>query len=113
MDIVPLTIPLAIAVVMYMIRLDTQVGQAGIRYRFFPLTGWRTIPWDKIQRATVQTYPFVGYGIRWDFDGWYYNINGQWGLHIDRGTGKCLVIGTQRPEELRQFLSNIHPVISE
>lgn len=108
-DLAPLSIPLLVAVFMYIMRLDTRIDQIGIRYRFFPLTGWRSIPWSRIEQAGVHPYQFVGYGIRWNGDGWYYNIDGTWGLHIDRVSGKRLVIGTQQPDELREFLRSFHP----
>ncbi len=67
---------------LYMWRLDTRLDSAGVHYRVFPVFSWRTIPWDRIKSASVSQYGFVGYGIRWDFNGWIYNIAGDKGLRL-------------------------------
>ncbi len=110
-DFVPLAIPVLLVWSFYITRLDTRIDAAGIHYRFFPLMRWRHIPWSKIRRVAVQTYPFVGYGIRWDFECWYYNVAGQQGFRVDRTKGGPIVIGTQRPDQLRQFLADIRPAV--
>ncbi|WP_288423888.1 hypothetical protein [uncultured Spirosoma sp.] len=88
-------------------RLDTRYDQAGIHYRFWPFMRWRTIAWADVSRASVTQYDFVGYGIRWNFGEWVYNIAGNQGLRIETVAGKRILLGTQRPDELRAFLQTL------
>ena len=88
-------------------RQDTRYDDEGVHYRVFPLIGWRTIRWVDMATATVTTYGFVGYGIRWNFGEWVYNVAGNQGLRIKTTTGKRILIGTQRPDELRAFLRQL------
>ncbi|GAB3881017.1 hypothetical protein [Spirosoma agri] len=89
-------------------RLDTRYDDDGIHYRVRPFLGWRTIRWDDIQQATLVKYNFVGYGIRWNFGEWVYNVAGTRGVRIRTTTNKRLLIGTQRPDELQAFLEKLH-----
>jgi len=89
------------------LRLDTRVDARGVHYRFFPLIPWRSLPWSAIASADVQTYGFIGYGIRWIFDGWAYNVAGHKGLMLVKTDGRKLLIGTQRPAELEQFMQQL------
>ena len=43
-----------------------------------------------------------GWGIRWYFIGWLYNIDGLDGVEITFKNGKKVRIGTDEPEELSQ-----------
>ncbi|CCH52372.1 hypothetical protein BN8_01369 [Fibrisoma limi BUZ 3] len=88
-------------------RLDTRVDEQGVHYRFFSVIPWRMVPWSAIKTADVRSYGFIGYGIRWIFDGWAYNIAGNKGLMIDKADGRKLLIGTQRPDELQQFIQQL------
>jgi len=101
-----LTILLAILLLLTC-RLDTRYDEVSIRYRFWPFLRWRTIDWADVSMATVTQYDFVGYGVRWNFGEWVYNIAGNQGLRIETATGKRVLLGTQRPDELRAFLSRL------
>ncbi len=96
---------LLVVLLLYYWRLDTRLDPDGIHYRVFPLFSWRIILWDTIQSVTVDSYAFVGYGIRLGFDGWIYNVSGNKGLRIIRKNKVKLTIGTQRPDEMRAFLT--------
>jgi hypothetical protein len=69
----------------------------------FPLFGWRTIRWADMAKATVTTYEFVGYGVRWSFGDWVYNVNGNQGLHIETSNGERILIGKHKPDEVHAF----------
>lgn len=97
-----------IVLVLYVWRLDTRLDSAGIHYRVFPFLPWRTISWNAVKSATVRQYEFVGYGIRWGFDGWVYNVAGHKGLRIVFPDRRQITIGTQLPDELQQFLNRQH-----
>jgi hypothetical protein len=62
-----LIVILVLPVLMWLYRLDTRFDQDGVHYKVFPLISWRIIRWADMTRATVTTYEFVGYGIRWRF----------------------------------------------
>lgn len=99
-------IPLLLIVLfLYYWRLDTRLDKDGIHYRAFPIFSWRTIRWDTVQSATVNSYSFVGYGICLGFDGWVYNVTGSKELRIVKKDNQKLTIGTQKPDEVRSFLS--------
>ena len=100
-----LFVVLVLPVFMWFYRLDTRFDQEGVHYRVFPLFSWRTIRWADITRATVTTYGFVGYGIRWNFGEWVYNVSGNQGLRIETSNGKRILIGTRKPNEVRAFLA--------
>jgi hypothetical protein len=93
-----------VSLLLYVWRMDTRLDTDGVHYRVFPMFSWQTIPWSGINSMTVETYSFVGYGIRLGFDGWVYNIAGNQGLRIMRANKKVTTLGTQRPDELSQFL---------
>ena len=104
-------IPLSLVLLFYLMRLDTRIDETGIHYRFFPITSWRHVAWAHISTAEVRQFSFVGYGIRWDFECWYYIIAGQQGLRITRTNGGPIVIGTRQPDQLREFLADIRPAV--
>ncbi len=96
---------LLVSLLLFAWRLDTRYDDTGIHYRVWPFIRWRTIRWADVSSATVTQYDFVGYGIRWNFGEWVYNVAGNQGLRIETTTGKRILIGTQRPDELRAFVS--------
>lgn len=69
-------------------RLDTRLDNLGIHYCMFPFIRWRTILWTDVAKVYVRQYDFVGYGVRWDFTTWYYNVNGNQGLQINKKSGR-------------------------
>ncbi|QJD80182.1 hypothetical protein [Spirosoma rhododendri] len=88
-------------------RLDTRYDDSGVHYRVWPFMRWRTIRWADVSTAAVTQYDFVGYGIRWNFGEWVYNVAGNQGLRIKTTDNKRILLGTQRPDELRAFLSTL------
>lgn len=97
----PVLIPGLVLVFFYLASLKTKVDSTGIRIHYFPL--WRThIAWDEMESAELIRYGFVGYGIRFSFRyGTVYNARGNWGLQIVKKNGSKILLGTQRPEELK------------
>lgn len=103
---------IGIIILLYVWRLDTRLDSTGVHYRVFPVFAWRTIPWSRVKSALVCQYDFVGYGIRWDFNGWIYNIVGDKGMRVVLTNGRRITIGTQRPEEIQHFLDQqIVPIV--
>ncbi len=98
-------IPLGLIFLFTTLSLRTTVDARGIHIRYFPL--WSTlIPWDQVGHAEIIEYGFVGYGIRFSPTyGTVYNAMGHTGLQIIKTSGRKILIGTQRPEELRAVLA--------
>jgi hypothetical protein len=95
-----------VLVLFYLLSLKTEVNSSGISIHYFPM--WRThIPWDQIKSAELIKYGFVGYGIRFSIRyGTVYNAKGNKGLQIVKKNGSKILIGTQRPEELKAAVTN-------
>jgi hypothetical protein len=103
-------IPLGIAVLFLVARLETRIDRKGVSFRFIPFhRTWREIDWKMISRAYVRYYKplseFGGYGIRLGLkSGKAYNVSGNQGLQIELKNGKKLLIGTRRPEEMAKHI---------
>ncbi len=106
-------LPILVSVIVLILlwRLDTRYDAEGVHYRVWPFMNWRTIHWSAVERADVTPYndglPYVGYGVRWNFGEWVYNVAGNQGLRIRTTAGKRILLGTQRPDELRTFLKRL------
>ena len=91
-------------ILLWTIKLKTEIDQKGIRFSFFPFSS-KNILWEEIKKAEVLEYGFVGFGIRlWTKHGTVYNIKGNNGLAIELSNGKKILIGTQQKEELIELL---------
>ncbi len=90
-----------------MISLTTKIDDSGIYMRFFPFVTKRIL-WPEIDALKVLNYGFVGgWGIRIGTKyGTVYNIRGKEGLSIRLKNGKKLLIGTQKPIELKEFVDS-------
>ena len=98
-------------------RLETEINEQGIHYRFFPLIRtFKSISFDELQEPSVRKYrPIVEYG-GWGFriglrgTGKALNMSGNQGLQLVFKDGKRLLIGTQEPEALREALASFSKV---
>jgi hypothetical protein len=92
----------------YFMRLKTEINKEEIKIHFAPFTK-KTIPWDDVQQSELITYGFVGgWGIRLGTKyGTVYNIKGNKGLALELKSGKKLMIGTQREDELKELLNKV------
>lgn len=92
--------------------LHVEVHDRAIYYRFSPFIGRnRRIGMEEIEQWNVGKYnpiaDFGGYGYRKSLSGkTAYNIRGNKGLHIKLKTGKELLLGTQKPDELRKAIEH-------
>jgi hypothetical protein len=80
--------------------------------RFFPLQFHsHKISYGDIKSYEIRSYSalkeYGGYGIRYGTKGKAYNVYGNRGIQIEFQDGKCLLIGSQRPEELMQALESV------
>lgn len=98
-----------ILILFYLLRLLTLVRADGIYVRFYPFhRKWKYYAWEEIEEVKVLTYKplldYGGWGIRYGRKGKAYNVKGNQGLQIHFKSGKNLLIGTQKPEELEKGL---------
>ncbi len=95
----------ALKALFYFIMIKVKIDQSEIHFQFFPFVNKR-IKWEDVKKAGVVKYDFVGgWGIRlFTKYGTVYNVKGNEGLAVELKSGKKLLIGTQKREELSAFL---------
>lgn len=106
-------IVIAVALLLYAVRLTTRIDGTGIHYAFFPFH-WseKHIDWADVAEAYVRQYSplgeYGGWGIRYSFgNGKAYNIAGNKGLQVVLKSGKKILIGTQKQDELNAALQSL------
>ncbi len=95
-------------------KLTTKISADGIEARFSPFHfHTKKYLWDDIISAKVRQYSplkeYGGWGIRFGSDGKAYNVLGNKGIQVVFKDGSKLLIGTQKPDEAAQALSNFIP----
>ena len=89
------------------LNLKTNIDQNSIRMSY-GIFGSKNINWSEVESVDVVNYGFVGYGMRFSRNhGIVYNVGGKYGLFIILKNGKKFTIGTQKKEELEDFLGQI------
>ena len=106
-----LGVPAMLAALFAWLRLDTRLDAAGVSYRMRPL-GWRRLAWPEVRQAYVREYSpiaeYGGWGIKGiSFKNYAFNVAGNQGLQLELADGRRILLGTQRPDELRQALENL------
>ena len=100
-------------VLLYAIRLETEITETFISYRFFPLhKKARVIRWEDVETATVRNYSplseYGGFGARVSMrNGVALNISGKEGIQLVLKNGRRMLIGTRRAEEVRFLLDKL------
>jgi len=100
-----LLVVVAVAGLLYSLRLKTEVRADGIYLKLWPLhRSFRRISWPEIERYEARRYQplreFGGWGIRWPPGKVAYNVSGNRGVWLERTDGRSVLVGSQRPEEL-------------
>lgn len=95
-------------------RLETQIKKDGIYVRFFPFhLKFTYYPWESLTKSFVRKYSplseYGGWGLRLGLSGkgTAFNISGDKGLQLEFTNNKKLLIGTNKPDELTEVLSDI------
>lgn len=93
-------------------RLETTITPQTISFRFKPfMRKWKTIAWEEVKKAEVVSYnpigDYGGWGISRSRKGRAYTTKGNMGLLLTPNQGKPILLGTQKPDELKQYLSMI------
>ncbi|WP_339610404.1 hypothetical protein [uncultured Planktosalinus sp.] len=106
--LIPVIITAAAIIFIFVLRLETTIDSKGIHYKFYPVFGQKTIPWNEISECYVRTYSplaeFGGWGIRWGFNGKAYNIKGNKGIQVVIKSGKKILFGTQKENEAKNVI---------
>jgi hypothetical protein len=95
----------------FIIKLETRITTNAIFFRFYPFQiKFRKITKDEINHLDlVQFRPirdFGGWGIRMGSEvDWAYTIAGNKGLKVFNNSGKVILIGTQKSDELQRALA--------
>jgi hypothetical protein len=93
-------------------RLETKVDPKGIYYRFNPfISAWKFIPKEELEYYEVKKYKpilhYGGWGYRIGIKGRALNVRGNMGLDIKMKDGKKLLLGTQKPTELKMAIERL------
>ena len=99
----------AFPVFFIVLRLEVTVRSDRIDIRYFPLFR-RSYPANGIEKAYARVYrplaEYGGWGVRWSpANGWAYNTGGNTGVQLQLTSGKKLLIGSQRAEELQKAIA--------
>ena len=105
-----MAVALIIPIFLFVLNLETEISKEGISVRFFPFhLKKKFFSWDEIAKAEVREYSplleYGGWGIRRGKSGVAYNVKGNMGLQLVLKSGKKILIGTQKAEELKQILA--------
>jgi hypothetical protein len=110
-DIVLLLIILVVfatLLVLYAASLTTIINEKGIFYRWTPFSkSYTHISWNNVIDTEIANYSFVGYGWRLTSYGTVHNVAGNIGFKLTLKSGKKLIVGTQKPDELSLYLKKI------
>ena len=105
---------LLLTILFYTFKLQTIIKSDGIYVRFFPIhRAYRKYTWDKLVKTYVRTYnpigEYGGWGLRLGLfgKGRAYNVSGNQGLQLTFIDKRNLLIGTNKPEEIKQVLTEI------
>ena len=105
--VIPIMIIGLVIILFFILQLKTRIDENGLTFSFFPLIGKRTYSIDQIEKLELIEYnsliKFGGWGIRYNFNMWGYNVGGKHGLIITLKDKKFL-IGTQKPKELQKAI---------
>ncbi len=94
-------------------KLYVTIDQASIYYRFPPFVNReKQLTKTDVKSAEVRTYSamweYGGYGYKYSLrHGRALNVNGDKGLQLELTTGKMLLIGTQKADELSKALAQL------
>jgi hypothetical protein len=94
-----------------LLKLNTTISESGITAHFFGIPFFKKhIDWNDIQNIAVIEYSpiseYGGWGVRWSFNGWCYNVSGKIGIKIIQKNGKPFLIGTQQKEEAQSVINH-------
>ena len=102
-------LPVLLLFLLFRLRLTTIYDTEGISLSLTWLSK-RRIAWEEVGKAYIRKYnpirEYGGWGLRISIvgKGKAYTMGGRYGLQLELRNGSKVLIGTDRPEELRQVL---------
>ncbi len=97
---IPASIMFVVLVLFHSLRARVDRHQVQLSFGIGVIS--RSIDVGRIASCEVVTTPwFFGYGIRYVFDGWMWNVSGPWSVRLEYTDGTHFRIGTDRPEDLK------------
>jgi hypothetical protein len=104
-------LPLLVLLLFLFMRLETEIREDGIYVRFFPFhLKFRKYDWREIDKIYLREYKpireYGGWGIRGFGKNRALNVSGNMGLQLELKSGKKLLIGTGRKDEISHILEN-------
>lgn len=104
--------PVIIFGFIFSLTLHTRIDQHGVTYRFAPVhRKSRFIRWESIKVARVRKYrpiaEYGGWGFRIGKGGSSFNTSGNMGFQLVLNDGKKILIGTQKPDEIKNVLQKL------
>ncbi|MHC4544645.1 MAG: DUF6141 family protein [Planctomycetota bacterium] len=107
LSIIAMAIPIAVTILFFILKLETEVRSDGLYVRFYPMhIRFRKFTRKELAEHYCRTYKpireYGGWGIRCSFTGKgkAYNVSGNQGVQLVLTNGKKLLIGSQQPDEL-------------
>ncbi|MCO6496363.1 MAG: hypothetical protein J5I50_01745 [Chitinophagaceae bacterium] len=103
-------VTLIVTLLILSLRLNTLIKDDGIYVKFFPFhLKYNHYSWNDLLKCYIRKYSFVefgGWGIRYGLGdkGMAYNTSGNIGLQLMLTNNKKILIGTHKPEELKNIL---------
>ncbi|MBL1410612.1 hypothetical protein [Sphingobacterium faecale] len=91
-------------------KLWTTVDAEGIEITFLPFAWRKRWAWKDVQEVYIRKYSlyeFGGWGYRLGSGGTAYTSKGKHGVQLEFKNGKKILVGTQHPEEIKQFITKI------
>ena len=105
---------LLLTLLFWKFKLQTMIKNDGIYVRFFPIhIAYRKYTWDKLVKIYVRKYSpiteYGGWGLRYGLfgQGKALNVSGNVGLQLITVHNFKILIGTHKPEEIKEILNKI------
>lgn len=93
-------------------KLQTRIDANSIQFRYPPVINeWRKISHKEIESVQIIKYSpwtYGGWGIKYSWNGWVYNVKGNMGIMIKKKNGKQLLIGTQEIVRVKNAIENFN-----
>jgi len=111
--IVGVLLPIAIALLFWLLKLQTEVRRDGLYVRFFPFhIRFKKFTAEDLSEHYARTYrpirEYGGWGIRCGWRGGRaYNVSGNKGVQLVLKNGKRLLVGSQKAEELADAIGSL------
>jgi len=107
LSIIAMAIPIAVTILFFILKLETEIRSDGLYVRFYPMhIRFRKFTRKELAEHYCRTYKpireYGGWGIRCSFTGKgkAYNVSGNKGVQLVLTNGKKLLIGSKKPDDL-------------